>query len=113
MTKTEGREGRLLFKGEELKIDSFELNTSNEELLKAEGEITFTGVYDPKDFPLDPSLAWKETGIEIVAMIHSLSGEKREGLIRVSIIGEEVVIEPIDEEIREWVKGWGIGTRKE
>jgi len=85
-----------------------------EELLSPRETIMFNGFYDPEN---ESELKEFEamvatTGNEIVGTIHSFDGETREARLRISYDNGVISCEPVDEEIREWVKGWMKGRNR-
>jgi len=91
---------------------SFSINTDvelPEELLVPNETVKFfEGVYDPPDGKTLESLFPKLSEIddEFIGTITSPSGEKRDALLRIKYEAGIVSIEPVDENVKQWVKGW-------
>ena len=70
--------------------------------------VVFEGVYAPdnetklEDFK---NIAAK-IGNVILVIITSFDGEKREAKVRIAYKNGVISLEPVDEDIQEWVKGW-------
>lgn len=106
--------GKLFFRDKEIEgVESFsllgfpikevgEINTP--EWLE---KITFHGTYDPIDEVEEGFKKLSADGKDIItANIYNYDGEMREAKVKLSYKDSEICCEPIEEEIREWVKGW-------
>ena len=86
------------------KISSYSIST----IKGCKGTISFTGYYDPQYESTEYFRNLIEKGTsEIVAFVYGPSGEKREARMKISYVSDtEITLEPLDEDIREWIKGW-------
>ena len=110
--KVTGKNPRMFIGDKEIEgCTSFSLESDPhlpEELLFPRETLVFNGVYDPlnetqlKDY--EAFIAGM--GTEIAGTIHSYDGETREARLKISYYNGVISCEPVDEEIREWVKGW-------
>ena len=100
-------------------ISSFSLQGFVNNLEKLPRETyTFTGTFDPidKDEIEEHLKALQAKGKDIItANIYNFDGEEREAKVKIGYQNGQIIIEPVDEDIREWVKGWisnGVGGNK-
>jgi len=107
--KVIGKNPRMFIGDKEIEgISSFSLDSGIE---FPKETVTFEGVYDPDGIIGESweSLSAK-LGNEFMGTITLPNGEKRDALLRGNYKDGIITIEPVDEEIRKWVKksyGWG------
>jgi len=101
--KVTGKNPRMFIGDKEIKeCTSFSLDTGNTGKYET---VEFSGVYDPIDGEDWQSIS-KKLGPEFIGTITLPNGEKRDSLLRVTHKDGVVTITPVDEDIRQWVKGW-------
>jgi len=124
--KVTGKNPRMFLGDKEIKgVSSFSLSTdgiANEnefydnEKEFSSGTLTFTGTFDPieKDEAEKylKSLQEKEEDV-IVGRIYNYDNEFREAKVRINYQDGQIILEPIDKDIKEWVVGWMMNTGKE
>lgn len=104
--KITGKNPRMFIGDYEIKgCESFSLNTGDTS--KYEKIVLEGVVYDPVCFDGE---SWEsisaKMGDEFIATINMPNGEERVALLRAAYKDGIVTLEPVDKEIREWVKGW-------
>ena len=111
--KATGSNPRMFLGDKEIKgISSFSLDGGldlKEGLTFLPETITFDGIYDPDD-PKKPGDFYEsivsKMGNEFMGTIKSYDGEKRDARLRITNENGVISVEPIDKDIKEWVKGW-------
>lgn len=85
------------------KVESWEISGTKNPIPE---DVSFDGVYDPEGMDILKAMV-ADGRTELIAFIHSPAGEEREARFRI-IVGADgqPSIEPIDEKIKELVKGW-------
>lgn len=116
--KVTGTNPRMFIGDKEIEsISSFFLNGLTDDVKECAIEtLTFTGTFDPveKDEVGEHFKSLQAKGEDVItANIYNYDGEKREAKVRMSYHDGQITLEPVDEDIRQWVKGWILEAAKE
>lgn len=108
--KVTGSNPRMFLGDKEIEnISSFSLNGFTDDVKGLPLEtLTFTETFDPveKDEVEEYFKALQAKGEDVItANIYNYDGERREAKMRMSYKDGQITLEPVDEDIREWVKG--------
>lgn len=88
------------------KIESWEISGMKSPI--PEDVVSFDGIYDPEGMDILKAMV-ADGRTEFIAFIYSPIGEEHEARFRIIVdVDGQPSIEPIDEEIRELIKGWMI-----
>lgn len=103
--KVTGKSSRMFIGDKEIQgMTSFSLDTGDTDKYKT---VTFEGTYDPV---CAGGESWEsisaKLGDEFMGTITLPNGEKRDALLRATHEDGQITLEPVDEDIRQWVKGW-------
>lgn len=107
--KVNGKDAKIFIGDQEIKeMTSFSFSTGD---ASKHETLTFTGTYDPvdKDEVEEYFKALQAKGEDVITTnIYNYDGEFREAKVRMSYQDGQITLEPVDTEIREWIKGWMI-----
>jgi hypothetical protein len=109
--KVTGKNPRMFIGDKEIEgISSFSISGFDDIVKELPLEtLTFTGTFDPigKDEMEEHFKALQaKVGNIITANIYNYDGKFREARVRISYKDGQITLEPIDEEIKEWIKEW-------
>jgi len=111
--KVTGKNPRMFLGDKEIKgITSFSFDNSADfpdvaSPFSEKETVEFSGIYDPSctDGESRESISAK-LGDEFMGTITLPNGEKRDALLRAIYEDGIVTLSPVDEDVREWVRGW-------